>query len=74
MHLLMQLLSKLPLRVLQLLGAVIGECAFWLAPTYRRRTRANLRAAGYDDKHLSRASVATLGARRWRAFGFGTAP
>ena len=52
MHLLMQLLSKLPLRVLQLLGAVIGECAFWLAPTYRRRTRANLRAAGYDDKHL----------------------
>ena len=48
----MRLLSLLPLRILQLLGAAIGECAFWLAPTYRRRTRANLRAAGYEDKHL----------------------
>lgn len=52
MHWVMRLLAKLPLWFLQVVGAAIGECAFWLSPTYRRRTRANLRAAGYEDRRL----------------------
>ena len=49
---LLRLVSRLPLRILQLIGAVVGECTFWLSPVYRRRTRSNMRAAGYDDSEL----------------------
>ncbi len=52
MRYLFQLLTKCPLRLLQLIGAVGGECTFWLSPTFRRRTRENLRLAGYNDAKL----------------------
>lgn len=52
MHWLMQLLAKLPLRFLQVFGAAAGEITFWLSPGYRRRTRENLRRAGYEDRGL----------------------
>ncbi|MDO5532128.1 lysophospholipid acyltransferase family protein [Sutterella sp.] len=53
MQWLIALVAKLPLGFLQFFGAVVGEITFWVSPGYRRRTRENLRAAGYtDDKHL----------------------
>lgn len=52
MHRLLTLVAKLPLSFLQLFGAFIGELVFWLAPGYRRRTRANLCAAGYTHKSI----------------------
>ena len=52
MQVLLKLVARLPLRVLQTLGAGIGELTFWCSPGYRRRTRENLRHAGYDDPAL----------------------
>ena len=52
MHRLLTLVAKLPLSFLQFFGAFVGELVFWLAPGYRRRTRANLCAAGYTHKSI----------------------
>ena len=49
MHWLLSLVAKLPLGFLQGFGACIGELVFWLSPGYRRRTRDNLRHAGYNE-------------------------
>jgi KDO2-lipid IV(A) lauroyltransferase len=45
--LLFKLLSRLPLPVLHLLGAALGWLVYLAAPSYRRRLRENLRAAGF---------------------------
>lgn len=52
MNWLLKLVARLPLGFLQNLGACIGELVFWLSPGYRRRTRKNLRQAGYWDDAL----------------------
>lgn len=52
MEWLLPLLAKLPLRFLQAFGAAGGEATFWLSPGYRRRTRENLRQAGYESREL----------------------
>lgn len=51
---LFRLLSHLPLSFLHAIGSVLGVCVYWCAPTYRRRLRANIRAAGHDA-HLRQA-------------------
>ena len=52
MHRLLTLAARLPLGFLQLFGAFVGELTFWIAPGYRRRTRENMRAAGYSDPRI----------------------
>ena len=52
MYWLLKLCSMLPLRVLQVMGAGIGELAFKLSPSLRKHTHDNLELAGYDDKAL----------------------
>lgn len=44
---LFHLLSRLPLSMLHLLGALLGWIVYLCAPTYRRRLGANLARAGY---------------------------
>jgi KDO2-lipid IV(A) lauroyltransferase len=56
---LFRLLSALPLPVLHALGAALGWLVYLLAPSYRRRLRGNLEAAGYG--HLLRAAIAESG-------------
>ena len=41
-----RILSRLPLSVLHLLGAVLGYLTYWLSPTYRRHLRENIAQAG----------------------------
>lgn len=41
----LHLLSRLPLRVLHALGALLGWAVYWASPTYRRHLRANLEQA-----------------------------
>lgn len=60
-RLLLQLVAALPLAVVHALGALAGELTFWLSPTYRRRLRANLDAAGYHDRGLVRAAAREAG-------------
>lgn len=48
----LSLLAKLPLSVLQSIGAAIGELAFWLAPSYRRRIRENLLQANLCEPSI----------------------
>ena len=64
-----KLLSRLPLRLLQTVGAAVGELTFWLSPGYRRRTRG--RATTRTSSFAVRAAPRAV--RRWRAFGSGTA-
>ena len=52
MHWLFKLLSLLPLRVLQLIGAGIGGLTFKMSATLRKRTKENLAQAGYTDEQL----------------------
>lgn len=52
MHWLLKLVALLPLGLLQFFGAVVGEITFWVSPTYRHRTRENMRAGGYNDKEV----------------------
>jgi KDO2-lipid IV(A) lauroyltransferase len=49
-----RLLSTLPLPALHLLGSALGWLVFLASPSYRRRMRANLEAAGFKGQ-LSRA-------------------
>ncbi|MEJ7928529.1 lysophospholipid acyltransferase family protein [Ramlibacter sp. AN1015] len=55
-----RLLSRLPLRVLHALGAVLGWAVFLASPTYRSRMRDNARQAGYDFAAV-RPAVAHIG-------------
>lgn len=57
---LFRFLSRLPLRVLHALGAVIGWLVFWLSPTYRRRFKAFSAQAGYRFAQV-RPAVAHIG-------------
>ena len=52
--LLFRLLSLLPLPVLHFFGSALGWLVYLASPTYRRRLRANLYAAGFGQ-HLSSA-------------------
>ena len=45
---LFRLLSSLPLRVVNALGALLGRLIYLLSPTYRRHVRENLAQAGID--------------------------
>ena len=54
-----RLLSKLPLPALHWLGTVLGWTVYLLSPSYRKRLRGNLRAAGFGQ-HL-RAAIAESG-------------
>jgi KDO2-lipid IV(A) lauroyltransferase len=57
----MQLLARVPLRVLHALGSVLGWAMYGLSPTYRRRLRANLEQAGYADARTRREAIAEAG-------------
>ena len=48
--LLFRVLSYLPLPALHLLGAALGWLVYLLSPSYRRRLRGNLEAAGYGSQ------------------------
>jgi KDO2-lipid IV(A) lauroyltransferase len=48
--LLFRLLSVLPLSVLHALGAALGWLVYLVSPSYRRRLRSNLDAAGYGSQ------------------------
>jgi Kdo2-lipid IVA lauroyltransferase/acyltransferase len=57
---LFQLLSKWPLALLHLLGALLGWLTWLLSPTYRRRFAENARQAGYRFAEV-RPAVAEAG-------------
>ena len=57
----MQLLARLPLRVLHALGSILGWAIYGMSPTYRRHLRENLALAGYRDARLRRAAIAAAG-------------
>jgi len=57
----MQLLARLPLRVLHALGSILGWAIYGMSPTYRRHLRENLALAGYRDARLRRATIAEAG-------------
>lgn len=57
----MQLLARLPLRVLHALGSLLGWAIYGMSPTYRRHLRENLALAGYRDARLRRAAIAEAG-------------
>ena len=54
-----RLLSKLPLPVLHGVGSALGWCVYLASPSYRRRLRDNLAAAGFGQ-HLT-AAIAEAG-------------
>ncbi len=56
---LFRILSKLPLPVLHFVGAALGWLVYLVSPSYRRRLRDNLRAAGFGQ-HLH-AAIAESG-------------
>jgi KDO2-lipid IV(A) lauroyltransferase len=56
---LFRLLSTLPLPALHALGAALGWVVYLLAPSYRRRLRGNMLAAGYQGQ--LRAAIAESG-------------
>ena len=58
---LMGLAARLPLRLLQLVGAALGWAMYGLSPTYRRHLRDNLSQAGYGDAATRRAAIAAAG-------------
>ena len=43
-----RILSRLPLRAVHALGALLGRLIYLLSPTYRRHVRENLAQAGID--------------------------
>ena len=57
----LRILSLLPLRLLHALGTVLGWIIYGMSPTYRRRLRENLAAAGYADARTRRAAIASAG-------------
>jgi len=62
LKLLFKAVALLPLTVVHAIGGFLGRVVAWLSPTYRRRLRANLAAAGYgDDPELRRAAAEGAG-------------
>jgi KDO2-lipid IV(A) lauroyltransferase len=57
----LRLIAKLPLPLLHALGTVLGWALYGISPTYRRKLRANLRQAGYDDARTRREAIASAG-------------
>lgn len=57
----MQLLARLPLRILHALGSLLGWGIYAMSPTYRRDLRENLALAGYRGARLRRAAIAEAG-------------
>ncbi len=57
----MQLLARLPLRVVHALGGILGWAMYGMFPSYRRHLRGNLALAGYRDARLRRAAIAEAG-------------
>jgi KDO2-lipid IV(A) lauroyltransferase len=54
-------LARLPLPLMQRLGAVLGWLVWWLSPGYRRNFKANVHAAGVAWRD-ARPAVAAIGA------------
>ena len=54
-------LARIPLPVMQRLGAVLGWWVWWLSPSYRRNFHANVQAAGVTW-HEARPAIAAIGA------------
>ncbi len=54
-------LARLPLPLMQRLGAALGWWVWWLSPSYRRNFKANVRAAGVAWRD-ARPAVAAIGA------------
>lgn len=54
-------LARLPLPLMQRLGAVLGWWVWWLSPGYRRNFKANVHAAGVAWRD-ARPAVAAIGA------------
>ena len=50
-------LARIPLPLMQRLGAVLGWLVWWLSPTYRRNFKANVQAAGVTW-HEARPAIA----------------
>jgi KDO2-lipid IV(A) lauroyltransferase len=57
----MQLLARLPLRVLHALGSFAGWAIYAISPGYRRHLKENLARAGYREAKLRRAAIAEAG-------------
>jgi KDO2-lipid IV(A) lauroyltransferase len=54
-------LARLPLPLMQRLGAALGWLVWWLSPSYRRNFKANVQAAGVAWRD-ARPAVAAIGA------------
>jgi KDO2-lipid IV(A) lauroyltransferase len=54
-------LARLPLPLMQRLGAALGWLVWWLSPSYRRNFKANVQAAGVTWRD-ARPAVAAIGA------------
>jgi len=61
LKLLFKAVALLPLAVVHAIGGFLGRVVAWLSPTYRRRLRENLAAAGYRDPALERAAAEGAG-------------
>jgi KDO2-lipid IV(A) lauroyltransferase len=57
---LFHLLARIPLPLMQRLGALLGWCVWWLSPTYRRNFKAHVHAAGVAW-HDARPAIAAMG-------------
>ena len=57
----MQLLARLPLRLLHVLGGFLGWAIYGISATYRSHLRENLALAGYRAARLRRAAIAEAG-------------
>jgi KDO2-lipid IV(A) lauroyltransferase len=57
----LELIARLPLRVLHALGSVLGWTMYGTSPTYRRHLRENLAQAGLDERRVRRAAIAAAG-------------
>ena len=53
-------LARMPLPLMQRLGAVLGWMVWWLSPSYRRNFQANVKAAGVAWRD-ARPAVAAIG-------------
>jgi KDO2-lipid IV(A) lauroyltransferase len=55
-----QFLARMPLPLMQRLGAALGWVVWWLSPSYRRHFKANVQAAGVKWRD-ARPAVAAIG-------------
>lgn len=56
-----KLLSRLPLGLVQALGAILGRLIYWTAADYRGRLRENMALAGLDADQLAGEAAAEAG-------------